>query len=346
MKKRCFFTAAGLIIIVLFSLPSHCAGVEICFKKRMIMPLKANEAELTDNEIKLIYSLSEIEKIIPHLGTKEYPGTEGVKIIFKERSRKPIMTKAAAIKVVEITGWEMRLIYPLDEVASINGITDLNRTKLMELEELGHQYANEKKYDEAIELFNKLIELDPSNSRMITDMARALCAVERSPEAVPYILKEIEINPRSWEAYKRLGSAYRHLKEKDPIAAYKKVVELQGGPNPVNMFDLGLTYYAVFKKYDEALPYFQKAVTLDPGSKEVKWFFYTHLGDCYLFLGKYQEAMDAFQAVIDKFPAEEDDKKAHYKAYIGQSKAYDGLGQSEKAEEFRSKAKETGFRSS
>jgi tetratricopeptide (TPR) repeat protein len=345
MIKKIVSFAAVIVVAACLSFPQACFGLEICFKNRKLKPVTANAAELTDNEIKLIYTLQEINKIVPYLGTRNWPGSAGVEIFFKDKSRKSFMTKAAAVKIIEISEKEMKLVYPLDIIESINGITGLSRAKLTELEGQGYQYLNEKKYDEAVQLFEKLIDIDSNNAAMVTGMAKALAAIQKHPQSVPYILREIELNPESWEAYKRLGNAYRHMdgKDQDSLNAYKKVIEIQGA-NTVNMFDLGETYRARLGKPQEALPYLEKAVSLDPDSKEIRWFFYNSLGDCYQSLGRHQEAIDAYQKTIEKFPPTEANGKAYYKAYEGQSRSYSALKQEEKALECKHKAKETGFK--
>ena len=74
---------------------------------------------------------------------------------------------------------------------------------------------------------------------------------------------------------------------------------------------------------------------MEPGSKEIKWYFYTHLGRCYLSLGRHQEAIAAFQKVLERFPVSEQGK-----AYYWLGVAYKSLGQSEKATECERRAKE------
>lgn len=263
-------------------------------------------------------------------------------IILKENPRKTIKAKT-----VELTDKEIKLVYPFDEVKSVNGIAGFDRTKLNEITALGHQYVEERDYQDAVDALEKVVELDSSNAQVVTDMAVALTECKKYPEALPYVLKEIELDPNNWEAYERLGNIYRHDfkkdREKEAIAAYKKSVEIQG-PTPSNQWHIGYTYQARYNKYEEALPYYEKAVTMNPGPHKVEWFFYTGLGDCYNAVGKHQEAIAVFQKVLEKYPPSESEGKAHYKAYIGQSVAYKALGQPEKALECERKAEETGFK--
>ncbi len=345
MRMKRAFIVIVIAAVMLFSPRAQAAGVEISFKNRNLKPVQANTAELTDHEIKLIYTLQEVDRIVPYLGTRNWPGSAGVEIIFKDKSRKSFMTKAAAVKIIEITEHNMKLVYPLDIIASVNGITGLDRAKFKEIEDSAYRYLREKKSDEALQLFEKLINIEPADPQMLADIAKTLAEIQKHPESIPYILREIEIDPGNWEAYRRLGNAYRHMdgKEQDSIDAYKKAIEIQG-PTPSNTFDLGETYRARLGKPKEALPYLEKAVNLDPDSAEIDWFFYKSLADCYQSLDRHQEAIVTYQKIIDEIPATEADGKAHYKAYEGQSKSYKALGQDEKAAMCQRKVKETGFK--
>lgn len=237
---------------------------------------------------------------------------------------------------VEMTDAGIKLVYRFDEIKTINGIENINTAKLNELIELGHQYADEKKYQEAVDLLQKIAELDPSNPQIITDISRSLEGLKKYQEQLPYVFKEIEMKPGDGDAYRRLGNIYRHdpTREKEAVAAYEKAIELQG-PTPVNQFDLGLTYAKKYKKCDKAIPYLEKALTLDPDSKEIRWYFFTNLGECYLALGRLEEAKAVFQKCIEKCPVAEQEN-----VYRGLGKTYLALGQIEKAKECERKAKE------
>jgi len=246
-------------------------------------------------------------------------------------------------KVVEITPKNIKLdiegvelTYAFDEIQSVNGIEDFNQAKLTELSKLGHEYIDQKKSAEALAIFKKIEELDPSDSHIVSGLSKALCGLKQHPESIPYILKEIKMNPDNANAHSRLGNAYRHNHDpemvKKALTEYEKAIELEG-PTAANQFDLGLTY-RVANEEDKAASCFEEAIKLGPAKSR----YFMNLGYSYLSLGKNQEAIAALQTILDKF------NDHHANAYNGLSKAYAALGQSAKAAEYERKAKESGYR--
>jgi len=236
--------------------------------------------------------------------------------------------KSVQAKILEITnkGIKVELTYALSDIKSINGVKDFNRFDILAI-------SKYEKYAEEVERLKKLEKSDPSNPSIIWDISRALEKSDRWTEALPYALKLVETNPNDPKAHTRLGNVYRHrqtrVREK-AIAEYKTALELEG-PTAYNQWELGYTYM-IFKEYDKAVSYFEKAIAMGPARGR----FYQSLGNCYLSLGKTQEAIAAFQTVLDKYDEE------HVRAYEGLGKAYEALGQSEKAAECKRKAEELG----
>ena len=111
------------------------------------------------------------------------------------------------------------------------------------------------------------------------------------------------------------------------------------------MYDLGITYFC-YHKYDKALSYFEKSLTIKSDSPELVIWEYFYAGRCYLLLGRHLEAIAAFQKVVE-FPMSERGKayrEQQGKAYRGLSLTYKALGQPEKAAEYDRKAIESGWK--
>jgi len=269
--------------------------------------------------------------------------------------------KTVEAKLINITDKDIRvdlggveLVYELGEIKSINGLIDISKTKLDELVESAHQCIKEEiehnkthdpfidggKCAEGIDILKKIDELNLPDMQMTSDVANALKKCKRHSESIPYYLKLLQQDPDSVEAHSGLGNVYRHDHDpamlKKALAEYEKVIKIQGSTTG-NQFEMGLTY-RIYGKYDTALSYFKKALEIEPNSKEINQYYYENIGICCLSLGKIQEAIVAFQTVIEKFPV-----STQGKAYHGLSLAYGSLGQPEKAEEYERKAKEIGY---
>lgn len=255
--------------------------------------------------------------------------------------------KSMEVEVVRLTDSDITvnfndvdLTYPLEEIETLNGMAEISRSKLDELQALGKAYVDQQKYAEAIDLLSKIIDLDPSSLRVIKDLVAAYTKLEKYKEAIPYILKKIELEPNEPQNYVTLGNAYMHLEGnshyKEAIAAYEKRIEVEGGPTVRNQIDAGYMY-CYDRQWEKALSYFQKAMMIEPGSEEFGRHFYEALGFCYHFLGRQQEAISAFQNAIKKA-----DPSKQGQAYHGLGLAFQSLGQTEKAAECERKAKEIG----
>jgi tetratricopeptide (TPR) repeat protein len=123
-------------------------------------------------------------------------------------------------------------------------------------------------------------------------------------EAIPLYEQEITENPTNPQAYFELGNCYR-LK-----GDYKKMSEmfdksLDNGDKFYNQifdtrdslwikfFNLGVPLFNE-RKYEEALPYFEKAVIIDPENSDG----YNERGMCYLQVGEKEKAAEDFKTVI------------------------------------------------
>ena len=96
--------------------------------------------------------------------------------------------------------------------------------------ELGSIYFNTGAYDEAINAFNKAIELDRSYGWSYNNLAALYSRQGRYKDAIPLYQKGLQFlgEPRDKALlWNRLGDAYRRLDEHDrAAAAYRKAMEL------------------------------------------------------------------------------------------------------------------------
>jgi len=120
-------------------------------------------------------------------------------------------------------------------------------------------------------------------------------------EALDLANQALEIDPALPLGYFVRGLAYRDLGDWDrALSALEKAIELN--PNYANAHILlsSLLYYA--GRPEEGLSRVQHAMRLEPYHP----YNYTfHLGQAYFILGRYPEAIAAFQNAIEKNPAAE-----------------------------------------
>ena len=97
-------------------------------------------------------------------------------------------------------------------------------------DDLGELFSKMGSFDEAVEAFNKAIELEPSNGKSYGNLAYTLVSQNKYQEAVPFYLKSIDLledNKDKATALNHLGNVYRKLNDYDnAIKAYQKAVVL------------------------------------------------------------------------------------------------------------------------
>ena len=174
-----------------------------------------------------------------------------------------------AVVVVIALGLEVRSLFQYPHVASQGD----------ELYDHGH-------YEEALERYDKAIELNPTFEVAYASKGSALRMLGRYPEAIAALDKAIALNPRYVWAYNERGAVYSdEEKYEQAIADHDKAIELDAG----NKFAYGLKGSALgmLGRYPEALAALDKAIELDP---RYVWA-YNERGTVYASEEKYDRAI-------------------------------------------------------
>jgi tetratricopeptide (TPR) repeat protein/TolB-like protein len=141
------------------------------------------------------------------------------------------------------------------------------------------------------------IQLDPSHPEPYKLLGDLFLTAPRRPydQAIEAFEKAIQLRPFYAEAHAGLGDARAGKGDVDgAIAAYAKAL----AHNPLNPrvhVSLGKIYYAERNLYYESVSAYKKAIELDPRSAEA----HMGLGEVYEDKGLYQEAADAYRRVIE-----------------------------------------------
>lgn len=139
-------------------------------------------------------------------------------------------------------------------------------------------------------------------------------------KAIDDYSKVIELDPEYMEAYIERGYAYNELEEYDKaIEDYSKAIELD--PEDAVAYNNRGYAYLHLKEYDKAKEDIEKSLELDPNGG----YIYDSLGELLLETGEYEEAVVKFTRAVelDRWEIESYEKRA---------KAYEALGENEKAE--------------
>jgi len=202
------------------------------------------------------------------------------------------------------------------------------------------------RYDDAIRDFRRVTELEPTNSDAWSRLAQAY---ERTnpDEVVATYERAIRAQPGYYRHYLSLGNFYFENNQFDRAETLaRKVVEVAPGlaaghinlglalmrqrrfdeaelsllaalhiqESAILLVNIGALYYAQ-ERYDEALRYFERCLTLGPPTV----IRYANLGDAYRHLGREDEAATAYRNGLDLAEAEvaRDPRRAVSRAFLG-----------------------------
>jgi protein O-GlcNAc transferase len=138
---------------------------------------------------------------------------------------------------------------------------------------------------ESIALFRKVVAAEPSNAEAMTNLGMALGQVQQAKDAVPVLQRAISIAPESVTAHQNLAAAYVQLSQfSDAVAELHQALKLAPDA-PQLHYDLGLA----LKMQDDAagaIPELETAQRLDPSAAEAPYL----LGVLYMQSGRYEDA--------------------------------------------------------
>lgn len=132
--------------------------------------------------------------------------------------------------------------------------------------EISGEFVELKRYNEAVEYIQKAIELNPRADYMLS--LGGLYIVLKKYNLAEVILKRaVAIDGNNPDVHSNLGILYSEKGEfNKAIRKFERAIEL----NPKSadyFFNLGLVYFRMHKK-DRATPFFQRAIELNPAYQE------------------------------------------------------------------------------
>ncbi|GBD52823.1 tetratricopeptide repeat protein [Microcystis aeruginosa NIES-298] len=182
----------------------------------------------------------------------------------------------------------------------------------------GELYYYQKKYDLALADFNKAIEINSDYAEAYVNRGFIYYNQQKYDLALSDWNKAIEINPNYANAYYNRGNLYYDLQKYDlALSDYSKAIELNRS-YAIAYYNRGLLHRDL-RKYDLALSDFSKAIEINPNDADA----YLGRGLLYFYQEKYELALSDYNKAIEINPN-------LAQAYLGRSILYAILGQPEK----------------
>jgi tetratricopeptide (TPR) repeat protein len=162
---------------------------------------------------------------------------------------------------------------------------------------LGNLLGSVERHNDALDSYQKALELDQSNASTFVGQGVALANLEREEEALESLQKALDLDPESVDAWRNRGAVLINLERYDEsLESLQKALDLD--PKSVGAWvNRGGSLHNL-ERYEEALESYQKALDLDPKSVEA----WVNRGHTLRNLERYEEALESYKIVIDLDP--------------------------------------------
>ncbi|WP_223280102.1 tetratricopeptide repeat protein [Nostoc sp. PA-18-2419] len=162
----------------------------------------------------------------------------------------------------------------------------------------GKTYRLMERYPEALEDFDRAIELDPEYAWAIACRGKTYRLMERYPEALEDFDRAIELDPKYAWAIKSRGETYRLMKRyPQALEDFDRAIELD--PKYTWAIKSRGETYCLMERYPEALEDFDRAIELNPKSD---YWAIALRGETYRLMERYPQALEDFDRAIELNP--------------------------------------------
>ena len=195
----------------------------------------------------------------------------------------------------------------------------------------GTALANLGKHQQAIECFDKAIEINPNDVNIWNSKGTAFHYLSKYQQAIECFDKAIEINPNDADAWSAKGHSLNNLKKyQQAIEYFDKAIEIN--PNDADAWYSKGVAFDYLIKHTEAIECYEKALAINP-DQVCAWY---GKGGAFRKVGKHKEAIECYEKALAINP---EDALAWYSKAL----SLDSLYGHKKAEECFSKAKKLGL---
>lgn len=182
----------------------------------------------------------------------------------------------------------------VDAVAEYRTVLQQDSSNVDAHRGLASAFRAQGEYENAEREYKKAIRLKPGYWRGHVDLGGFYYSRKRFAEAVEEFKRVVELTPDNAIGYSALGASYSDL-EKDTEAeeALKKSIELEPSYRAYN--NLG-THYFRKRRYGDAIPYFEKALTLN----DIDHRLWGNLGSAYFHTDQFDSAKMHLETAIER----------------------------------------------
>jgi DNA-binding winged helix-turn-helix (wHTH) protein/tetratricopeptide (TPR) repeat protein len=166
-------------------------------------------------------------------------------------------------------------------------------------------------YPGAIDTYRRILDRYPEDVEAYWRLGLTLAGEDRLSEAIEVLLRGRAVDPQHPEIHNALGGVYLIAKRHpEAIATLARYAELDPTPNAHD--SVGLGHFAA-GDYRAAIAAFERSLALKPDFE----IAIVHLGNTYVALGRYREALETYDRYIKVGDPVNDATRGHgYKGWI------------------------------
>jgi tetratricopeptide (TPR) repeat protein len=176
--------------------------------------------------------------------------------------------------------------------------------KVRNLNKKGLESNEQGKYQEAIDYYDKALELDPNYVSALNNKGVALKKQGKYQEAIDYYDKALELDPNYVSALDNKGQVFEEQgKYQEAIAWFDKALKVNPNyeeslTNKVNALNNKGNALLELGNYNEGIKYYDKVLEIDPNNE----YALANTGWALNQQGKYQEAIEYYDKALEIDP--------------------------------------------
>ena len=239
----------------------------------------------------------------------------GIPGLLKEwKYRREMLFAAAALSIVclSIISWK-QVGYWQNNFTLYDHALAVNDNSWLAYDNRGVAYYGQGRYKQAIEDFNRAIEIKPRHEKTYNNRGNAYHALGGYQQAIEDFNRAVEIKPDFPEAYNNRGNVYLSLGNyKKAIEDINKAIEIK--PDYATAYNSRGNIYLALGNHHQAIEDYGRAIENKPRYAEA----YYNKGTVYNKIGNYLRAIEDLNRAIDFKPD-------YPEAYVNRGFAYKGL---------------------
>jgi len=182
------------------------------------------------------------------------------------------------------------------ETILLEVINDLNDEET--LTAMGIMFNNNlKKFDKAIECYQKALEINPRFSNAWFGMGATYFDLKLFKKAIICYKKTLKIDPKHFKAWNDLGCVYSEMKlTQKALKYYEKSIKIE--PNQVNAWNnMGILFIKIGLN-NKAFECYKKAIEVDPRDARV----WSNLRSIYISMKSFDKAKECYNRALEIDP--------------------------------------------